>query len=474
MIGFVRPLQSPSYDRMKALAMLLAVSCAAGSEPATSGSTEGSSSGGSNAESQSDGPAPEESTSGPEDPSSSTSESTEEASAGSAPDDDTATGADAETTEATTSSSTSTGTTAPESTSEASEADGSGSETETEGTSDPLYILGADISSIQEAEHLGTTYRDTDGQTKPMLELLKNHGFNYVRLRIFVDPLAPYGYASDDRCPGRAQAYNDRDHTVAYAQEVKAAGMGFLLDFHYSDTWADPAKQVIPQSWRDLGSIDALADAVAEHTTDVLTALQAVDALPDMVQVGNEITPGMLIHVPTSNTDCYGNDSQTTSPNGSTSNWTNLATLLRAGTQAVREIDPEIKVVLHIENTDDLAGARWWVQNARSNAIDFDVLGLSAYEAFQGPPSTWRATLEALAAEFEDLEFILAEYNPRRREANDIVRELPEGRGLGTFFWEPTQSGSWGNSMFSGQAPTLTANEDDFAEFDQMVLDYGL
>lgn len=338
----------------------------------------------------------------------------------------------------------------------------------------PTYWLGADVSSIQEAVDLGTTYRDTDGEIKPMLALLKNHGFNAIRLRVFVDPLAPYGYASDDLCPGRAEAYNDRDHTVEYAREVKAAGMAFLLDFHYSDTWADPGKQVIPESWRSLDSVDALATAVYDHTMDVLRALGDADAAPDMVQVGNEITPGMLIHVPTVNTDCYGNDSQMTSPNGSASNWGNLGQLLRAGTRAVREFDPEIEVMLHIENTDDLAGVRWWVENAIAEGVDFDVLGLSAYEAFQGPPSTWRSTLQALAASFPDLAFMLAEYNPSRREANDIIRELPEGQGLGTFFWEPTLSGSWGASMFTSQGGTLTANSEDFAEYDQMRLDYGL
>ena len=83
-----------------------------------------------------------------------------------------------------------------------------------------------------------------------MLDLLKAHGFNYVRLRTFVNPLAPYGYGSGDGCNAKTQAYADRDHTVAFAREIKAAGMGLLIDFHYSDTWADPGKQVIPEAWR--------------------------------------------------------------------------------------------------------------------------------------------------------------------------------------------------------------------------------
>src|SRR5690606_32017909 len=112
----------------------------------------------------------------------------------------------------------------------------------------PSFILGADISSIPEAIDNGATYVDTDGATKSILELLKNHGFNFIRLRTFVDPGAQYGYAygTGGSCQ-KAETYNDKDHLVAFAQQVKAAGMGLLVDFHYSDTWADPGKQIIPE-----------------------------------------------------------------------------------------------------------------------------------------------------------------------------------------------------------------------------------
>lgn len=349
-----------------------------------------------------------------------------------------------------------------------------GGESRPDAIFEPPFILGADISSVQEAVDNGTTYRDTDGRVKPMLDLLKNHGFNYVRLRVFVNPLAQFGYASRDRCPGRNQAYCDRDHTVRFAQQIKQANMGLLIDFHYSDTWADPGKQVIPAAWRQLNSIPALAAAVRAHTVDVMRALANAGAKPDMVQIGNEITPGMLIHVPTASSDCFGNNSVRASVNGSTSNWNSLATLLTAGIEGVREVDSQIKIMLHIENTEDLAGARAWVRNALDRGVRFNVLGLSAYEAFQGPPSTWRNTLDSLAREFPQLSFVIAEYNPSRREANDIVRALPGGRGLGTFFWEPTQSGSWGQSMFTNRRGVLEARPADFAVFDAIRRDYGL
>jgi arabinogalactan endo-1,4-beta-galactosidase len=336
-------------------------------------------------------------------------------------------------------------------------------------------MLGADISSVQEAVDQGTLYVDTDAQQKGLLDLLKNHGFNYVRLRTFVDPGAEYGYASGSGCAAKAEAYADRDHTLAFAREVKAAGMGLLLDLHYSDTWADPGKQVIPEAWRDVGSVAALAEQVRGYTVDVVSALVAAGARPDMVQVGNEITPGMLMHVPSANTDCYGNASVLNpGVNGSQANWDDLALLLHAGIAGVRQVDPAIQVMLHIENTESLGGVSDWVRNAQQRGVQFEVLGLSAYEAFQGPAAEWRATLQALAQTFPELSFAIAEYNPQRRLLNDIMRELPDGRGLGTFFWEPTQSGSWGESMFDRTGNTLRARAEDFAEYDQLRQDFGL
>jgi len=337
------------------------------------------------------------------------------------------------------------------------------------------FILGADISSVQEAVDGGALFVDTDGMQKSLVSLLKNHGFNYVRLRTFVDPQAPYGYASANGCQAKAEAYNDRDHTIEFAREVKAAGMGLLLDFHYSDTWADPGKQVIPQAWRASASVAALATQVQAYTVDVLGAMLAAGVRPDMVQVGNEITPGMLIHVPTANTNCFGSNSAVNpNVNGSANNWDNLATLLKAGIAGVHQVDSTLQVMLHIENFESANGVISWVRNAQMRGVAFDVLGLSAYEAFQGPANAWRATVQTLNAQLPGLSFAIAEYNPQRRLLNDVMHELPDGHGLGTFFWEPTQSGEWGNSMFDRQGNRFTARAVDFAEYDQMRRDFGL
>lgn len=336
----------------------------------------------------------------------------------------------------------------------------------------PSFFLGADISSVQESN---STFIDTDGEQKSIFALLKNHGFNSVRLRTFVDPMAPYGYASSaNGCSGKSEAYGDKAHVIAYGKEAKDHGMGLLVDFHYSDVWADPGNQIIPEAWRDAGDIDALAALVKEYTKDFLEDAIARGARPDMVQVGNEITPGLLMHVPGPDTDCWGNQPAAAPLGGSTSNWANLGKLLRAGTSAVREVDPTILIMLHVENTDELEGVRWWVNQAVGQDVDFDVLGLSCYTEFQGQPSVWESTFSSLASEHPALKFVIAEYNPERTRANEIMRDLSGGRGIGTFFWEPTQSGEWGEAMFTWQGNTARARAEDFAEFDALRESLGL
>lgn len=339
------------------------------------------------------------------------------------------------------------------------------------------YILGADVSSLAEFIDNGAVFIDTDGNQKPLLALLKNHGFNYIRLRTFVDPAADYGYAAGDGawCNAKMKAYNDKEHIIEMAKEVKAEGMKLLLDFHYSDTWADPNKQVIPHAWRNINTIEDLAAQVKSYTIEVLTDMKAAGVVPDMVQVGNEITPGMLIHLPTEQTDCYGNNSiKSHAVNGSVDNWSNLAMLLKAGIAGVKQVNESTPIMLHIENTADKEGVENWVNQAIVQNVKFDVLGLSAYEKWQGPSTQWEDTLNLLAKTYSELSFSIVEYNPQRRLLNDIMFNLPNERGLGTFFWEPLLSGEWGDSMFTKQGNVYTAKPEDFLIFDIIVQDYGL
>jgi arabinogalactan endo-1,4-beta-galactosidase len=192
------------------------------------------------------------------------------------------------------------------------------------------------------------------------------------------------------------------------------------------------------------------------------------------VQVGNETTPGMLMHVPNANTDCWGNNVSAAPIGGSASNWANLGTLLKAGIAGVKGVDPTIKTMIHIENTDKTSAVVSYVKSARDQGVAMDIVGLSCYVAFQGQPSVWQNTFTTLANTFPDLSFVIAEYNPQRTQANQIMRGLPNHRGLGTFFWEPTQSGSWGEALFTWSGNTARANTADFQEFDTIAATVGL
>jgi arabinogalactan endo-1,4-beta-galactosidase len=317
------------------------------------------------------------------------------------------------------------------------------------GARQATFALGADITWVQQDELRGATY--SDGTRKDILQLLSDHGFNFIRLRTFVDPKAADGY---DRVDG----YGDLAHTIAFAQRIKRAGMGLLIDFHYSDNWADPGKQCVPVAWQKLSTPAALAGALHDYTKDAIGQLVAAGARPDMVQIGNEITPGMLLQ----RCDASGKPSGNNPVTGSTSNWTNLGMLLAAGARAVKEVDAGILVMLHIDRCDDFATSRDFIDHAMQQGVAFDVFGESCYTAYQGRPSAWQATFTQLAAEFPALKFVIAEYGPEQRAANDVIYKLPNRQGLGTFNWEPTHSGAWnsGHMLFDAAGNTYTATLD--------------
>ena len=342
------------------------------------------------------------------------------------------------------------------------------------------FYTGADISTVQEYERNKTKFIDVDGTEMDVFTLLKKHGFNAIRLKTFVDPKAKYGYAASG-CGHEAEAYADKDHIVAYAQKIKAAGMAFLLDIHYSDNWADPGKQIIPERWRKVGSSDALADSVYAYTLDLMKALKQVGATPEMVQIGNETTPGILIHVPNSSTDCWGNgvDKASTAINGdmgTASGKANAAKYFKAGIKAVKEVSPSTKTVLHIERIRQANTVTWWMTEIFKNQkIPADVMGFSAYTAYgDGAPDNWKSLFQSVTSDYPNLEFIVAEYNGgdsdnhykfdgSRKRTNEMVKGMD--RWIGTFFWEPTLGGAWGPALFDWKGNDLQANTKAFEEF---------
>jgi arabinogalactan endo-1,4-beta-galactosidase len=275
------------------------------------------------------------------------------------------------------------------------------------------YILGADISWVQEDEAEGSTYYD-HGKQKDVFQILKDYGFNYIRLRVFVNPASPRGYAARSK-----EAFCDEAHTLAMAKRVRAAGMGLLVDFHYSDTWADPGKQFKPAAWENL-DLPALKKALYDHTRSVLSALKEQGTTSDMVQIGNEVTNGLLW------------------PDGrAKDHFDNFAELVKSGIAATRSVDPAIKVVLHHDKGNNNAVVRWWLDNLISRGVRFDIIGLSCNT--DGPAEKWKANFDDLAVRYPQYGLLAAEYSYRKRELNDVVYNVPDRRGLGSFIWEPTR-----------------------------------
>jgi arabinogalactan endo-1,4-beta-galactosidase len=299
------------------------------------------------------------------------------------------------------------------------------------------YHMGADISWVPHDEFYGATYVDTDGVQKDILALLKNHGFNSVRLRTFVDPKATDGYDQRD-------GFADQEHTIAMGLRVKQAGMGLLLAIHYSDNWADPGKQCIPVAWQG-HTIAQLMQDVHDYTFNLITAMKNAGAMPDLVQVGNEITPGLLFSI----CDVNGLPVSTAPINGrnTTANVANFTGLLKQGIAAVKAVDSRIKTVLHIDKGGDMNASISWINTVMGQGVTFDVFADTSYVRWQGQPAGWQTTFTKLATMYPNLQFLIPEYGnetatnpatPTTMEiANNLIFGISGNRGVGTWFYEP-------------------------------------
>jgi arabinogalactan endo-1,4-beta-galactosidase len=336
----------------------------------------------------------------------------------------------------------------------------------------PSFFIGADITDQEPAP---TAAQDN------LLSQLKAHGFNFVRLRTFVDPKAADGY-------DKTNGYDDLAHTVTFGKRIKDAGLGLLVDFHYSDNWADPGKQCIPVAWQGYTTIDALATAVHDYTKDAIQKLSAGGARPDMVQIGNETTPGMLLH------HCDAGGAPLTGAvaiTGSTGNWINLGKLLNAGAAGVKEVDANILISLHIDRGNSFSASKYWIDNATQQKVPFDAFGESCYQTYQGDANStantvtgWTSTFSQLVTAYPKLRFFAAEYGPMQRQINDVLFNLPNQQGLGTFNWEPTTQGDWNaaqpsdaqgsgsHALFTRSGNTYTA-QPDLALYDLMKAAYA-
>lgn len=311
------------------------------------------------------------------------------------------------------------------------------------------WFLGGDISLLPRYEQVGQKYYNRNGLTVPnVLKFLKGTsvGWNAQRVRLFV---APEG----DPDPAVCQ---DLAYVTALGKRIKEEGFAFMLDFHYSDTWADPSHQTVPKAWQELKTATAMADKVYDYTKESLEHLVAEGATPDFIQVGNEITCGMLWDIGRVNS-------------GSVNNKNNLARILKKAVAACREVCPEAKVIIHLEH---IQNASYTVQNFKdltSRGVEFDILGLSYYPFWHEGLSTLATTLQQLQTNFpgKDVHIVETAYyyanqpavgegitydfssqwpisaDGQAQFAADLVVELKKHDNVkGLFWWFPEENGS--------------------------------
>ena len=294
------------------------------------------------------------------------------------------------------------------------------------------YAIGADLSFLKQAEEQDTVFKD-NGQAKPGLQIFKDHGYNWIRLRLFHTPT---------RLP------NNLEYTIALAKEARKLGFKFLLNYHYSDTWADPGKQTIPKAWEGKSHAE-LVQAVFEYTRDTIMAFREAGVLPDMVQVGNEISNGMLW------------------PDGKLPDkWDNFAELVKAGIKGVdagRGNDKRPKIMIHIDKGGNKNSTKAFFDKLHSYGMDYDIIGQSYYPWWHGTLLDLRENLIFMANEYQK-DIILVEvaycwrpteYKSKSApfpetpegqrefldEVNRITLSTPNSRGVGVFWWEPAVRG---------------------------------
>ena len=320
----------------------------------------------------------------------------------------------------------------------------------------PEMYLGGDVSVLQSYQDKGVAYYDgRGGQIPDVLEYLKGDdvGWNALRVRLFVDPVRKDADGKTD-----AQVCQDLDYVVRLCKKIKSEGFALLLDFHYSDTWADPANQWIPKAWASL-SEDQLQAKVYDYTKECLQRLKAEGATPDFIQPGNEISYGMLWSANVDRTSrmnrCYSDSPQ--------ENWTRFIRFLQQATKACREVCPDAKIILHTER----AGQPNVLSDIykRLSDVDYDQIGLSYYPFWHNSLQVLSQSLNTLAASFPDKKVQIVEtayyyqwpqgieydfsdrwpYTPAGQAAfaKDLVSELKKHPNVnGLYWWFPEENGN--------------------------------
>ena len=258
----------------------------------------------------------------------------------------------------------------------------------------PKRYLGGDVSLLPSYEAQGIVYKDFSGRQVKLLPFLKLQGWNMIRVRLFVDPQnAPEGHKGEGVC-------QDLKYVIGLCRQIKKAGMQIMLDFHYSDTWADPGKQFTPKRWEHCDA-KAMADSVYAYTWASLQAMKKASVSPEMIQVGNEITNGMLW--PTGQLYTKG-DSTTTG-----ARWDVLCDLIKAGSKACREVCPKAQIIIHTEKAGNWDVTRNYYTQLRQRKVDYDIIGLSYYPMWHGTIPNLGLTIDRLSWLFPEKPVMIVE-----------------------------------------------------------------
>jgi arabinogalactan endo-1,4-beta-galactosidase len=323
-----------------------------------------------------------------------------------------------------------------------------------------LTMLGADVSSLQRSQDLGAVYYNASGTAQNALDILKAKGVNYVRLRIWNNP---------------ASGYNNKAKVLQQAAAAKAKGLKVLIDFHYSDSWADPGKQAKPAAWASHG-ISTLQTDVYNFTYDVCNSLKAQGTTPDSVQIGNEINVGML-----------WDDGKVIN-----SNFTNVALLLKAGYNATKACNSGTQVVIHTADADSDANARWFYDGIKAQGVAWDITGLSYYCMWHGSLANLYNVIADVKSRYGKSVIVAETAYPfttanADSEANSVsttcsgypatwagqaseftaVQNTARNAGaIGVFYWEPTWYAIAGNGWDPAHMTTTGDQWDNMATFD--------
>lgn len=308
----------------------------------------------------------------------------------------------------------------------------------------PDFILGAGLSSVKQQE-TWTSFKDVDGTTKPALQIFRSHGYGWVRLDLFHTP-----------ANGVWKLPNDLAYTAAFASEAKRMGYKFLLDYHLSDTWANPGAQTPPMAWSNL-SLPVMQDSLYRYTRATIAALREAGAMPDMVQIGNEISCGMLW--PLGNVCGKAGGS-----------WANFAALFASARKGINEGRGDLpmpRLMLHIDKGGLKEPTQQFFDQVMANGIVFEVIGQSFYPRWDhGTFSTLKENLDIMADKYgKDIVIVETMFgyddnNPAKpwssirngevipytdagqvryfQELSELIAATPKGLGKGFFLYDPT------------------------------------